>query len=948
MDIIYKKLNFFLFLAIFAFAFLFFSFSGQASAATTYHFDDDPAVPDITPATPESQRFWNFRDLVGGSDSNQLFVAVGKLEFDISGLNDNSEDQRRIIVGMWDKAGAKSGWYGQNTYLHAVKKNYRNAVELKTFVQCEWQNETPPTWTASVPESAWDSTHTYHVTLEWNGEEFTWKMTDKSITPNVEIFSVTATSPYGFAPMEQEAFFTTSPLNSAFAKEDQATYNDITLEVTQTSPSPGYDVDTPCQGDYDIDEENPYKDIPGADAGDPYDYANNPYDHCSCISLTGGVAPCEDPYEGKDEFDEGYDKFPVGFNGLKLVWKDTYAITNIFDSMDSKMEAETPQPALDLNFSPRSPKQGEYVEAIVSPLNFRTRINNLYISWCVEGIGEDGQLKDAVNYNSVVAGGLPAEIAGSGGNLGPCCYPITRKSPTYEEWAQTYFGSDWTSNSDAEFDADPDGDGYRAWRFYNEDIKFLTVTPAIVGPDGITYNPGFDNRLTNAEEYVLGTDPTDPDTDDDGYSDEEDYIGVGQMNLRFKVFAESGSNIPYRVVSTVVGINNVEKTAIASTMREFFVGMGGALNLKVMSEPDSISEGSALPTEIRAIVQGEEAISTSLLYEWLFGPDQKSACELKAQFPEFEPFCQFIEDPWQGSLGVDVIRVGGAEGSGGIPIGALPGFAAGEPYKIGVHVMDPVSGKEERSDLELSAGESANLFLSDYEGEEGVPRNAKQVQVKTVDTYTGNFRWTLDGVEDEEQSGENSAPFVFDVTRFPPDSHLVKLEILDMQTDEKLAEGSLSVKVLSPSVNVNCSPASPGATVNCSAELAAFNSQPPLRYDWSLNGTRRQSGEDESSFSFNVPANISQGEKYTVSSQVSSTRSPSEGGIGSVELTVGGQGTPSAGLFKKAFDGLAKISSFIPNKMAEVFKFAAITAIIFISVIYVLSKVQAKQEKSYR
>lgn len=200
---------------------------------------------------------------------------------------------------------------------------------------------------------------------------------------------------------------------------------------------------------------------------------------------------------------------------------------------------------LDLNTYDASNGNGYNLHAM--QFGFKTEPVNSYFSWCFNGKSQQG----------LVAGGdwisdTRASIATKDADSSGCCDLVTR-TPSIDanndgvddQW-QLRFGYILTGDKGymlpANYDGDASGskaltplsgDGYVADSFLDINGERIAVTPGSVNAKtGKKYVTG-DGEFTAAEEYIWGTDPTQFDTDQDGYPDEADIVGLGQNKIDF-------------------------------------------------------------------------------------------------------------------------------------------------------------------------------------------------------------------------------------------------------------------------------------------------------------------------------------------------------------------------------------------------------------------------------
>lgn len=662
--------------------------------------------------------------------------------------------------------------------------------------------------------------------------------------------------------------------------------------------------------------------------GGVYDDPSNPYDHSCCISLTGGIPPDEDPYEGDDDPFADMASHPFNFFGTNVQWNSGYAFNELFDAFNSFLESETPNPSVDISFSQDVSVKNPKIEAIISPLNFRTRPNNVWVAWCVKGQNKEGGITE-VNYNSVVAGGTIPEAGYSSywdSRDGGCCYPIERTPKNDsdgngmdDEWEMLYF-----ERIGADPLGDPDRDGYKADMFINEKGETMTVTPEINTPHGV-FRPGADDKLTNIEEFVLGTNPIDPDTDDDGYGDEEDFLGRGQMAMVFDTYAEAGPGSGYDVTATVLGINMSKKIGITSFTKTVYVGAEGELKVNLLPSSSSLYIGEDIVFNVEASLQTPNDWISSLEFDWII--DGERSCD--SSEPWFKQFCGPGKTALQISNISDLSRI-------------TDKVTLGNFLPIKVEVRDPVFNKKVSASLEVPVGVEGSITVSECASNDGkswgdggshpgeVPANAKEVHVCMQNAGSGSstneysFVWSLDGAVDKLRSGTGSKfeEYVFDASKNAGESHVVSLEVVELSTNNKFVSGRLIVPIIGSAVKIE-GPDTVGAGSSAvyTAKLVDFSNANQIRYDWQVNGTRRSSATDDPSFTLRIPQNVASGSKYNISVQASYAvlDQPMEAAVASKEIKIG-VSTASAGIFKKMFSGMAAAFSFVPSTVQGFFK----------------------------
>lgn len=236
-------------------------------------------------------------------------------------------------------------------------------------------------------------------------------------------------------------------------------------------------------------------------------------------------------------------------------------------------------------------------------------------------------------------------------NLNACCHTVYRDLPlgrdenhdgVDDQWQRRYFGSlpdDPSVTTPDEQDpayifADPDHDGYRAADFKG-DTDFLVPTPSVqtnpvYQPEGDwtprgnictrkSYSFTGDGCFTNYEEWTWGTNPLDADTDDDGYPDEADIVGLGQNRLEYRPIAFPGDVTMARV--TGIGMVMAKdprtgKNPIRIATNALAVQWRSANELSVvLSSPVELAIAGGT-VEVQANIQGTKTPPGTLSYEW--------------------------------------------------------------------------------------------------------------------------------------------------------------------------------------------------------------------------------------------------------------------------------------------------------------------------------------------
>ena len=262
---------------------------------------------------------------------------------------------------------------------------------------------------------------------------------------------------------------------------------------------------------------------------------------------------------------------PFTLNTLGLKWEiSSGSVAQLFNSV---LKDSTPAPSVNISVSPPAPKKGDTVHVAATGQNLTSSPEATYYSWTMNGKTQQGLVAGAEDRveehefppNFIITDpvtGVTTEHAETRE-----FYSAPKRPPATDSdndglddnWERRYFGSLEAKASD-----DADKDGHTASDFaslrvdviagdnneknYKENERFIQIVPGVwlVKGNGskqfiapTNFNKEWITRpaafvgLTNIEEFVWGTSPTDPDTDDDGYADGVDLLGIGQDQWDF-------------------------------------------------------------------------------------------------------------------------------------------------------------------------------------------------------------------------------------------------------------------------------------------------------------------------------------------------------------------------------------------------------------------------------
>lgn len=257
-----------------------------------------------------------------------------------------------------------------------------------------------------------------------------------------------------------------------------------------------------------------------------YTQPDAPPETCGCGNRNAVIA-CSDEYA---PFVDPVPPVKVGGPTDPVDWNaSTYE--ELLSQVSGLEESFVDNPIVNIGTSRYSPRLDEAFTVNPIVLNYKSSREEIYYGWCVDGHAANGIVAGGLLIDTVVSGSGQQADNGTG-----CCDTVTRKPESDADgdgmddaWEKRN-GLNPANGEDA--NSDGDSDGFTADAFVNADNQ-----PVAVVPGSQKYNDASkqlrtgDGSFTNLEEYIWGTNPRDADTDDDGFVDEADIVGVGQQNL---------------------------------------------------------------------------------------------------------------------------------------------------------------------------------------------------------------------------------------------------------------------------------------------------------------------------------------------------------------------------------------------------------------------------------
>ena len=369
---------------------------------------------------------------------------------------------------------------------------------------------------------------------------------------------------------------------------------------------------------------------------------------------------------------------------------------------------------------------------------------------------------------------------------------------------------------------DPDNDGYFADSFPNFLGEFMQPAPGVAGA-----SLG-DGKFTNYEEYLLGTNPLVADSDGDGFQDEADAVGLGQNVVNF-IANKPASAGPYLVHTIVIGVlekrneDEMRLTKIDSSTIEIPVGIADDLQVTLDVVTPIARAGETL--EVQTLLTDHSLPELSYGYRWLIN----------------------------GALQNDLSGISKKVLRYKVPVGTR----TGTQIVIEVQVLDPNTGQLARGRTTIVLGDD---LLMEFDPEsvelaQEVLITAQLASGKDPDEVL--YLWSLDGLEQHDQSKIGQSVFTLTPSNTGGNSHVVTVQALERATSKKIGEGSAELLVLPPQVALILTPEEPVnfETVTAHAQTEHFAGL-TLQYEFRIDGELQSSGGPQVTFNAGADGSV--------------------------------------------------------------------------------------------
>jgi hypothetical protein len=373
-------------------------------------------------------------------------------------------------------------------------------------------------------------------------------------------------------------------------------------------------------------------------------------------------------------------------------------------------------------------------------------------------------------------------------------------------------------NDSGDAGKDSDDDGYTNDLYANEDGEVLIVEPATSAGE-----PG--GPLTNLKEYIWGTDPTNPDTDGDGFSDGQDIAGLGQSQISFTIPPDAGINDASELRLTTLGqslqefeqdkpLVKLDSTTISLSVRD-----AEQLDVRIDASVDAPVPGE--PVTLTATLGRTDFQPGILSYSWFVNSvaQQEASGESRFTFTYT------------------------------VPETATPG----EIVVIGVSAVNFETRQQADAEMELRVGELMQLQYDPQKVESGKEVTITAAMVSESDPTDLIFHWSLDRHELEQQSGQGKTSLTLDVPEGVGEEHEVGLRVTTPSDSAPYADARTVLTVAQPSVGLVIEPSSVGLGGSVTAvAVPAHFAVSELRYLWTVDGQALETEPGQSSLA--IPA----------------------------------------------------------------------------------------------
>lgn len=600
---------------------------------------------------------------------------------------------------------------------------------------------------------------------------------------------------------------------------------------------------------------------------------------------------------------------PFSFNTFGFKWEISSG--TISQISNSGLKDTASLPVVDVLTTPVSPQKGDTVHVSVLPISFFERQSDMYFAWTINGLAQQGIVAGA--QEQVPDHKAPPDFVETAPDGQVFRHKETRQfffAPKRvpkndsnndgmdDSWEVRYFGK---LNVDPV--ADPDNDGFVAKDFasrrpsifvdsehpqsqatYADQGRFIYITPGIWwtknGRD--TFIPPADFNpewfpdpdpapgLSNVEEYVWGTNPVDPDTDDDGYPDGADLVGVGQLDWQYTnqkgpldankdkvgvIAMGSGQAVDQKNQTPITQIVCVDKTVYPSGNTD--------LTLSLTTDPEVPVPGE--PLTIQATSDNSSIKEGFLSYDWkVNGVTKVSGGQGQNELVLTKDDTKSLVSGQTLSVQVTAYNNNSSQGSYGAVGDGTLNVPIGVPFdSLQVEQNDTIIFPFDSADLNNQNRSAAAL----QKLQNGIDINrTDDVTISLLNIWTNDvannlyFEWKADDmVQNGKEAGKGSGvgtgytSFTFNPSSFLPngltsiDPFPKRMKVIgravDVNTQKEVFRIELGFNYKDPGISIS-EPNERDNSLALSADVPRIASSDGLYYTWKVNGEVVAEGKD--------------------------------------------------------------------------------------------------------